>query len=178
MRKKLLKTIQGIMKEKYIVGKATIIEDLRNSVDILCDELRLLYEAGGCLQGSMENIDCIITRNEESLCEICCKKENDKYMTLKNIYNTAFGELHNKITDKELEIYIILSSMIFSKINELEDLIDFDMEDIEDIEIDTVIDVVTNAIERLVDEFVEIDEKINYFDNLICYISEELEEQI
>ncbi len=178
MRKKLLRTIQVIMKEKYTVGKLNIVEDLRNSINILCEELKFLYEAGGGLQGSVESIDSILTSNEMNLCEICCQEENNKYLTLKNIYNTAFGELNKIVSDKELQIYSILSSMIFSHIKELEDLLDYDIQEIKELEVEQVIDIVTNAIEKLVDDLVYTDEKIDYFDNLICYISEEIEEII
>lgn len=177
-RKQLLRTIQSIMKEKYTVGKSTLVDDLRNSTDVLCEELRLLYEAGGGLQGSVDNIDIILKSNEEKLCAICCQEENNKYVTLKNIYETAFCELRQVTSDKELQIYSILAGMMFSKIYELEDLLDCDIEDIENLDIEQVIDIVSNAIDKLVDEFAYTDDKINYFDKLICYIGEELEEII
>lgn len=178
MRKRLLRTIQNIMKEKYKVGNANIIEDVKNSINILCKELRLLYESKICLQGASDNIDDIMNRNEETLCEICYEEENKKYMTLKNIFNTCFGELSNIKSDKELQIHMILSSMIYSKLIELEDLFECNIEDIEELEMETVIDIVTNAIDKFVDMFIYLDGKIDYFDHLIYFIKDELEEVI
>lgn len=175
-RKQLLRAIQSIVKEKYTVGKAPLVEDLRNSVDILCDELRILYEAGGGLQFSLENLENILKENQEKLCEICCKYENNKYMTLEKILETADYELNKVICDKELQIYTILASMMFSKINELEELLDCDMEDIEKLEIEQITDIVSISIDKLVNEFADIEEKTNYFDKIICYIGEEIEE--
>lgn len=164
------------MKEKYKVGKADIIEDVKNSINILCKELRLLYESRIYLQGASDNIDDIINRNEETLCEICYEEENKKYMTLKNIFNTGFGELGNIKSDKELQIYMILSNMIYSKLIELEDLFECNIEDIEELEMETVIDIVTSAIDKLVDMFIYLDGKVDYFDHLICFIREEIED--
>lgn len=178
LRKRLLRTIQNIMKEKYKVGNANIIEDVKNSINILCKELRLLYESKIWLQGASDNIDDIINRNKETLCEICCEEENKKYMTLKNIFNTCFGELSNIKSDKELQIHMILSSMIYSKLIELEDLFECNIEDIEELEMETVIDIVTNAIDKFVDMFIYLDGKIDYFDHLIYFIKDELEEVI
>lgn len=177
MREKLLRTIQNVMREKYTVSRIDIVEDLRNCINILCEELKLLYEAGGGLQGSVESIDTIIKSNEEKLCEVCCQEENSKYTTLKNIYNTAFGELDNIISDKELQIYTILVSMIFSNIEELEDILDIDVEELQYIEVEEIMKIVIKAIEKLVNDFIDNDE-IEYFDNLVCYISEYLEEII
>lgn len=174
-RKQLLRTIQSIMKEKYIVGKATLVDDIRNSIDILSNELRLLYEAVGGMKTSIEKVDTILKANEEKLCEICRIGENDKYETLQHIYETAFCELKQLICDKELQIYSILAGMMFSKIYELEDLLDCDMSEIDDLGIEQVTDIVSNAIDKLVDDFVEVNDEINYFDKLIFYIREELE---
>lgn len=172
----LLQVLKENVKEKYNIQGKDIVEDVNNCINILFGELNKLYDSSMLIENSSDVIADLIDNNEETLCPICARKENDTYITFQNICDLGITEMERIIQKKQIDMYCILTMLLQSYIPEIAELFDYSIDEIHTLTDEQIMNVIITATEDVLTEATSETYSINYFETVIDNINSELEQ--
>ena len=174
----LLQILKDKLNEKYDFKTGNIVKDVTNCINILFEEIQLMYEAENSLQESIDLIEVITEDNTSNLCPTCAELENSRYDTLDNILQTGLTELNKISKDKTVNFYCIATFMLKSEIPEIENLFNFTPEEINSLPEEILMLVVETATERLLQKSLNTEKYLDFFSYIVGFLNEELFEAL